>query len=211
MRVDWLEGVIGLRVPENFLFYLSAHEQCTERLLAKAKDLTAEELEISPKPEIIRMRGMIYSVRTEIHRMRGFIRLKPLGANVLYGYIKPRHKIGSYIAERFAWRNPGAIIVLGNGSESWISLCLNDEGRIFCGHGKGLAETLENIKSAFSCSKDREGEDAEDIWNIYYQSQYCPERRNIKAFHRRMPRSALASAGLKIEQNKNGKTLDDFY
>lgn len=198
-----------MRVPENFLFYLSAHEQCTEKLLAKAKDLTAEELEISQKPEIIGMRRMVYSVRTEIHRMRGFIRLKPLGANVLYGYIKPRHKIGNYIAERFARKNPGAIIVLGHSSESWISLCPIDEGRIICGHGEGLTESLEKIKSALGCSED--GEDAEAIWNIYYQSQYCPERRNIKAFHRRMPGKALASAGLKIEQNKNGKTLDDFY
>ncbi len=200
---------MGLNVPENFLFYLSAHEQCTEKLLTKAKDLTAEDLEVSTKPEIIRMRKMVYSVRTEIHRMKGFVRLKPLGAHVLYGYLKPRHKIGSYIAERFAWRNPGVITVLGYASESWISLYLGDEGRILSGHGKGLTESLEEIKSALGCFKDDWG--AEDIWKIYYQSQYCPERRNIEAFHRRMPRKALAAAGSKIEQNKNRKTLEDYF
>lgn len=198
-----------MKVPENFLFYLSAHEQCTEKLLAKAKGLTAEDLEISPEPENVRMRKMVYSVRTEIHRMKGFIRLKPLGARVLYGYLKPRHKIGGYIAERLARRNLGIIIVLGYSSESWISLCLSDEGRILNEHGGGMTESLEEIQSALGCFKD--GGNAEDVWKLYYQSQYCPERRNIEAFHRRMPRKALASAGLKIEQNKNRKTLDEFF
>ncbi len=161
-----------MKVPENFLFYLSAHEQCTEKLLAKAKDLTAEDLEISPESEIIRIRKMVYSVRTEIHRMKGFVRLKPLGAHVLYGYLKPKHKIGCYIAKRLARRNPGVIIALGS---------------------------------------FKDGGDAEGIWDIYYQSQYCPERRNVAAFHRRMPRKALASAGSMIERNKNRKTLDDFF
>jgi hypothetical protein len=68
--------VVGLRVPENFLFYLSAHESCTERLLARALDLTAKDVEISPDPEIVRVRKMVNSVRMEIHRMLGFVRLK---------------------------------------------------------------------------------------------------------------------------------------
>jgi hypothetical protein len=84
--------VVGLRVPDNFLFYLSAHEGCTERLLARASDLTAEGVEISPDPEIVRVRKMVNSVRMEIHRMMGFVRLRPLSAHhVLYGYLKPRH------------------------------------------------------------------------------------------------------------------------
>lgn len=198
-----------MNVPENFLFYLSANESCTEKLLARAKDLTAEDLDISPKAEIVRMRKMIYSVRTEIHRMKGFVRLKPLGVNVLYGYLKPRHKIGGYIAERFAWRSPGVIIVLGHSSESWISILLG--GKIISQHGGSLANSLEEIKSALNCSGDRDREDVAAVWETYYASQYCRERRNIVAFHRRMPKEALASAGLKLERNKNGVTLDDFF
>jgi hypothetical protein len=47
--------------------------------------------------------------------------------------------------------------------------------------------------------------------SVYYRSQYSPERRNISAFHRRMPKTALASADMDVEQNKNGLTLDDFF
>ncbi len=198
-----------MNVPENFLFYLSAHERCTEKLLAKAKDLTAGTLETSPKAEIVRMRKMVYSVRTEVHRMKGFVRLKPLGAHVLYGYLKPRHKIGGYITERFARRSPGVIVVLGHSSESWISILL--DGKIISQHGGSLDKSLEEIKSALNCSDESNREDVAAVWETYYASQYCPERRNITAFHRRMPKEALASAGLKLERNKNGATLDDFF
>jgi probable DNA metabolism protein len=197
-----------LNVPENFLFYLSIHESCTEKLLAKAKNLTAEDLEISPDHEIVRMRKMVYSVRMEIHRMKGFVRLKPLGAHVLYGYLKPRHKIGGYVAERFARRSPGVIVILGHSRESWISIFL--DGKMISQHGGSLAKSLEEIKSALSCSGDRDREDAAAVWEAYYASQYCSERKNIAAFHRRMPMKALSSAGLKPERNKNGVTLDDF-
>ncbi|HSD56545.1 MAG TPA: DUF4130 domain-containing protein [Methanotrichaceae archaeon] len=201
--------MVSLNVPENFLFYLSAHESCTEKLLARAKVLTAEDLEISTDPEIVRIRKMVYSVRTEIHRMKGFVRLKPLGLHVLYGYLKPRHRTGGYITERFARRSPGAIVVLGHGSESWISILLG--GKMISQHGGGLARSLEEIKSALNCSEDRDREDVAAVWETYYASQYCPGRRNIGAFHRRMPKEALASAGLKLERNKNGVTLDDFF
>jgi hypothetical protein len=49
------------------------------------------------------------------------------------------------------------------------------------------------------------------MWKAYYASQYCRERKDIEAFHRRMPKKALDSAGLTVESNKNGATLDDFF
>lgn len=200
------------RIPKNFLIYLSAHEGCTKRLLFRAKYLTVEDIEISPDPEIVQIRKMIYSVRTEIHRMKGFVRLKPLGAHVLYGFLKPRHRIGGYLAERFARRNPGTIVILGNGSESWISLIL--DGKAINGHDGCIAKSLEVIKSALNCSglnRSDEREEVEAIWKAYYASQYCRERKDIRAFHRRMPKDAMDSAGLTIERNENGATLYDFF
>jgi probable DNA metabolism protein len=200
-----------LNVPENFLFYLSAHESCTKKLLAEAKNLTAGDLETSPDPKAVRMRKMVYSVRTEIHRMKGFVRLKPLGKHVLYGYLKPRHRTGGYITERFARRSPGVIAVLGHSSESWISIFL--DGKMISQQGDSLAKSLKEIESALNCSEDlnRGREDVAAVWETYYASQYSPERRNVAAFHRRMPKEALASAGLILERNKNGVTLDDFF
>jgi len=196
-----------LRVPENFLFYLSAHEDCSERLLLWARGFLAEDLEVSHDAEVMRLRKMVSSVQGEVHRMKAFVRLKALGPCVLYGYLKPRHKIGAYVCDHFARRNPKVIIVLGNGSESWISLC--SDGKILRDHGGGIAEALEQLRSNLPCFD--EGRDVGNIWRIYYDSQYCPKRKNMAAFRCRMPRRDLEAAGLRPVQNKNGVTLDDFF
>lgn len=196
-----------MRVPENFLYYLSAHMECNERLLALAESMSAEDLEVSVDPTALRLKRMISSVVIEVHRMKGFVRLKPLGARILYGYLKPRHRIGWHVSDNLAQSNPGTIVVLGNGFESWTSLFSG--GKVLRHHGKGLAETLEGLATAFDASE--ENLELEGIWRIYYESQYCPQRRNLGAFQRRMPRRALEESKLTIERNRNGATLDDFF
>jgi hypothetical protein len=152
----------------------------------------------------------------EVYRMKAFVRLKPLGSNVLYGYLKPRHRIGEHVCDHFAQRTPGIIAVLGNGSESWVSLFR--EGRIMRDHGRGMNETLERLSSALDCPAD--GLDVgnpdagdlkvDDLWQVYYDSQYCPERKNLAIFRQRMPRRDQDAAGLRLVQNKREVTLDDF-
>ena len=196
-----------MRIPENFLYYLSMHESCSEPQQCRAEKLTVEDVELSLDPEVVGIRKMIRSVLAEVHRMRAFVRLMPLGDQVLYGYLKPRHETGGDICRFFARRSPFTIIVLGNSLESWISLCA--DGRLLQGNNGSLEQTLEEINSVFGgVEKDR---DLEEMWKVYYSSQYSPERRNIKAFHRRMPRDALDRAGLELEQNVNGLTLSDFF
>ena len=203
-----------MRTPKNFIFYLSAHDRCTERLLFRAKILRAEEIDISTDPEIIQIRRMIRSVLNEINRLKGFTRLKPFGPHILYGYLKPQHKIGVYVCDQFARKFNNTIIILGNNKGSWISLCLDK--RIMRCAGLGLDKSLDEVKLALSNSeedKEEPGgiENIEKIWQVYYSSQFCPERENISAFHRRMPKKVLNSAGLEVEQNKNGVTLDSFF
>ncbi len=200
-----------MKIPDNFLYYLSLHENCNERLLARAGNLTPEEVEVCIHPEVARIKKMVYAVLGETHRMKAFVRLQPLGARVLYGFFKPRHKIEEHICDTLARRNAGIIVVLGNGSDSWISLCR--EGRIWRDHSGGMAETLERLKSALHCNEDESSEDrssVEGLWQVYYDSQYCPERKNLAAFKRQMPRRDQEAAGLRLGQNKKNATLEDF-
>ena len=205
-----------MRVPEDYHYYLSRHQDCNERLLARAGSFTPKDLEISTDPEAVRLRKMVSAVMGEVHRMLAFVRLKPLGSQVLYGYLKPRHRIGGHVCDHFARRTPGIIAVLGNGSKSWISLCR--EGRIMRDHGRGIAETLERLSSALGLPEN--GPDAgnpdmgdlnvDDLWQVYYDSQYCPEKKNLAAFRQRMPRRDQNAAGLRLVQNKKEVTLEDF-
>jgi probable DNA metabolism protein len=216
--------VAALRVPDSFCYYLAMHKECNERILARAKKLRPEEVETSTDPEAARIKKMVYAVMGESHRMKAFVRLAPLGASVLYGYMKPRHRIGEHICDSFARRNEGTIVVLGNGRESWIAL--SREGGIWRDKGSGMAETLEKLKltAALRCCQDGSGEekaaaidcngrdrtDTEDLWQIYYDSQYCPDRKNLAAFKRNMPRRDQEAAGLRLVQNWKNATLDDF-
>jgi hypothetical protein len=108
-----------MRVPEDFLRCLLAHRSCSDAILRRARQMTAEEVECSPHPEAVRIRRMVKSVLAECHRMRGFVRLKPLGAFVLYGRLKPRHRIGGHVCDFFARRAPKTMILLGKSIESW--------------------------------------------------------------------------------------------
>jgi|EPASupsiteSAE347_1022098.scaffolds.fasta_scaffold24108_2 hypothetical protein len=233
-----------MKVPENFLYYLSAHADCNTRLLARAGEFTAQELEVLPNADAKRLRKMVFEVLGETHRMKAFVRLKPQGGAILHGYLKPRHKIAERVCDHFARRNPRTIIVLGNGLESWTALFCR--GRIMREHGAGLTETLEQLGSALhdvgshgSNEGEREGNeeakkkcgeeigktseeeirkegwekgiDAESIWKAYYDSQYCPERKNLRVFRQRMPRRDQESAGLRLLESKENATLEDFF
>jgi hypothetical protein len=71
-----------------------------------------------------------------------------------------------------------------------------------------MAETLLKLKSALHCGEDESN--VEGLWQIYYHSQYCPERKNLAAFRRHMPRRDQEAAGLRLVQNKKNVTLDNF-
>lgn len=200
-----------MKIPDDFLFYLSMHRECNERLLVRAKEIRAEELEVSLERDDIRIKKMVRDVLGEVHRMRAFVRLSTRGGLVLFGYLKPRHRIAEHICDLLARRNAGIIVVLGNGSESWACLCCGR--RIWRDHGSGLTQTLERLKAALpdDAVTCKPGPDPEVLWQAYYDSQYCPERKNLLAYHKNMPRRDQEAAGLRLVQNKKNVTLDDFF
>jgi len=171
-----------------------------------AEDLTPLELEVSCDPEMMLLRQMVHSVTCETHKMKAFVRLKPLDSYALYGYLKPKHKIGEYVCDHFARRNPGTLIMLGNSSKSWISLYSG--GKIKHDQSDALPQILERLRSEVE-GRDESGS-AENIWKAYYASQYSSERRNMALFQNRMPKKYLKSAGVGLERNQCDASLDDF-
>ncbi|HNT72183.1 MAG TPA: DUF4130 domain-containing protein [Methanothrix sp.] len=127
----------------ELLRHLAAHRNSTDRLMARARTLSPEEVEASTDPEVLRIRRMALAVRGEVCRMRGFIRLRPLGERVLWGRISPHHDVGFEISDFFARRFPGKLIVLGDGRRSWTSLY--SEGALHRQIGDGLSSTLADI------------------------------------------------------------------
>ena len=187
------------------------HSDFNERLKARAEEIGAEELEVSIDRDAVHMKKMVRDVFGEVHRMKAFVRLSACGSCILFGHIKPRHRIGGHICDHLARRNAGTIVILGNGNESWASLC--SRGRVWRDHGAGMAQTLERLKAVLpedpaACGP---GMDPEAIWQTYYDSQYCPERKNPMAFHKNMPRRDQEAAGLRLVQDRRNATLDGFF
>ena len=205
-RHDSREVVELRKVPSNFIYFLKKHEDCTQSILDKAQNLTAEELETAVDDEMIKIRKMVRSVRNEIHKMRGFVRLKSLNEKVMYGYMDPNHDIGFDVADLLARRFPGTIIVLGNSSRSWVTVFTGDE--IKERTENNLKETLNRFENIYSTEKEED--DREDVWETYYKSQYTPERKNKKLFEKNMPKKHLESAGNKTERRFKSSSLEDY-
>ncbi len=219
---------------------LAAHRDSNDRLMDRARTLSPEEMEASTDPEVLRIRRMALAVRGEVCRMRGFIRLAPLGDRVLWGRISPHHDIGFEVADFFARRFPGKLIVLGDGRRSWSSLYAG--GALLHQEGCGLAATLAEISGIMDLSaeggeeegrqgsEEKGGKDqaetkvepqhigaeegagtaAADLWTVYYQSQDEPRKAGGRRYGGRISRRALRSAGLDAEKGSGSAKLQDF-
>ncbi|MFW6048030.1 MAG: DUF4130 domain-containing protein [Candidatus Natronoplasma sp.] len=144
METLYTGQVVELSLSKRKLELLKANENTEENDIRLAKDIDNEELESTTKDDIIQIRKLIRETGREIHKMKGFVRLKQLGENAKCGYIKPKHNVGSMVTDWFAKRFPGDVIVLGNEEISWISVYA-EEG-ITHETGESLEKTLENLK-----------------------------------------------------------------
>ncbi|HOP08732.1 MAG TPA: DUF4130 domain-containing protein [Candidatus Methanofastidiosa archaeon] len=191
---------------KNIMKYLSCHCACTEAIYNQAMRTTASDIENARDQKTSRIRSMISAVRLEVHKMRGYVRLSPLGDKTLYGYMRPKHNIGEMVSNIMAHRYPNMIIVLGNSNKSWISL-YTSEGISYMSDGP-LEKVVEKLGQLTKTSGEKT--DIEGVWDVYYKSQYRPERRNLKYFHQNMTLTSMRSVRPKPESNKNGATLDSF-
>jgi hypothetical protein len=203
-----------MRTPDNFVELLVAHKDSDDRMIEYAKSLTPLEIETSTDPNVLRIRRMIYAVQGEIHRMRGFVRLEPFGRCVLWGRMSPDHEVGFEVADFFAKRFPGTIIVLGDGWRAWSSL--RTEGGFLRHRGDGVAAALEELGRFMGVGVD-EGEeggganaDVTDLWEVYYRSQDEPQKDGRRNFGGRISKRSLKSAGMETERGRGNKRLADF-
>lgn len=190
----------------NYMKYLACHSSCSDSLYAYASKLDQKDIDNARSSKASKIRSMISSVRLEIHKMRGFVRLAPIGDNVLYGYIKPRHRIGSNVAGILAHRYPNTIIVLGNSSKSWISL-YTENGLSSVEDGP-LDSVIEKLGYEAKALDGKES--IESLWQTYYDSQYRPERRNHNYFKKNVTLTSMRSARLKTEGKFTKASLDDY-
>ena len=194
-----------MHAPKEFLRYLALNKDCNISVMNRASILSYEELDVSTDKENIRIKKMVNSVLAEIHLMRGFVRLKPVGERILYGYLKPQHDIGEIVCYFLSKRFPNTVVILGNNARSWTSIY--DGKRSYKKEGGALTRAVEDLRELMDNEEEVE---VENLWETYYWSQYCDDRRNIKYYKANMPKKYQDAAGIKVARNTGRITLDDF-
>jgi len=186
--------------------YLLLNKNISSNLLEKSKKMSWHDINISADSDTVEIRRKIGEVRSEIHKLRGFVRFNSINDNILFGYIKPQHKTGRIVTDSFAKRFQNNIIILGNEKMVWISY-YSKNNYLRYEDKKNLKDTLDQIKLLI---KDAKELDIEKIWETYYNSQFIKEREDHNLFYKNMPRKYLRASGNKVELKLNSKTLDEY-
>ena len=186
--------------------YLLMNKKVSPILLEISTNISWHELNTSADSKIVMIRRKVGEVRSEIHRMRGFVRFDSINDKVLFGYMNPEHKIGRLVTDIFARRFQKNIVILGNDHKVWVSYYSEKSYKRY-EESKSLNEIVAEVRSLIDSNNEV---DISKIWQVYYDSQYIKERENHKLFYKNMPKKHLKSTGNNIELRLNTKTLDDY-
>ena len=167
------------------LDYMKMHNPRVPAMEEYVRGKSWRDLELDVSPKGIKARRMISSVKSEIRHMKGLVRLKPLGNAILYGYMKPHHKIMGYIAGYFAMRFPSTVIILGN-SNCCHAAFYSKKMQSF-----SIARPLRAVIDELEGVMESKDGGADDIWRAYYS---CYINTDAKAW-RKMPSIHIHSAG----------------
>jgi len=194
-----------LSLSKRKMKLLEANESTERKDIYLAKRIDDEELETAKEDDIIRIRKLIKETGREIHKMKGFVRLKQFGDKVKCGYMKPKHEVGFMVADWFAKRFPSKVIVLGNEEEGWISI-YTKEG-ISHEKSKSLKDALSKLAKHLEMEKEV---DLTELWEKYYESQYSKHRKNKELFKKNMPKKYRERAENKVEVKSELRSLDEY-
>ncbi len=192
--------------PDYYLYLLSLHKDITDSFMQKAvRSVERGEESSRLDPTANKFRKMAWGVLNEIHYLRSFARLNPLGDNVLHGFIKPEHDIGMSVSTYLAKRNPGMVIVVGNYQKSWVSFF---DGREVHRSVEGpVSKVLDEFEAKLGSN---DTSNVEELWKTYYWSQYCDERRNIRYFSQVMPKKYRKSTALVVEGKSRLASIEKY-
>jgi probable DNA metabolism protein len=124
---------------------------------------------------------LAWDVRREIHHAKAYIRLTPMEGHgegycntpLLWGEFILQHETAPLVLQHFMKRFPGYVILL----------LVKDKA--YAAKNGEIHETVVD-RNAFALPVQRD--EFLEEWLAFYQSQYIPERRNIKLMKRHIPK-----------------------
>ena len=144
------------------------------RLLWRVVHEGADLLENLADADVHAVRQLVLQVRRDEHKMRAFVRFKPVasdGVERFIAFYRPDHLIVRVAAPFFAGRFA---------SMTWSILTPD-----LCAHWNGQQLSFSDGVVA---TPDVDGDDVEALWRSYYATVFNPARVNVAAMTREMPR-----------------------
>ena len=172
---------------------------------------------------LVKKRGN--AVISESYKLSAYVRLTPLSEMILFGSCLPEHNTGSMIAEYITKRYHNFLILIFTDKDFHLATERVDISELPTFSGKTNEEIIEKIRNfAVSIFDDRLDEkylllNADDLWEVFYETQFLSQRENLKLYHRAIPKYMFNKAGMSIEEeffkkvtnkNKQNTTLDKY-
>lgn len=173
--------------------------------------------------KLIKKRGN--AVIWESYKLSAYVRLTPYPEMVLSGKCSPEHDTGQMIAEYLADRFRNFVVIIFTDTRCFFAT-KRDEIEDFpdiqeMGEQAVISEIRSFAKRSFSerLGKEYLKMDCNGLWEEFYETQYLSQRKNLKLFHRDIPKYMFKKAGMKIEESfykkvtsklRNNQTLDDY-
>lgn len=145
-------------------------------------------------------------VSRSYHRLSMFARPDFVNG-ILSVKVESPHRIGDMFCRWLAGKNPDLPVAVLEKETAWI------------GNGRYLGlDNFTHIRSSFleSLSFSRGSDDIDDMWDVYYDSQMIPGRRNKKHAKHLQPKASSAISDMsardryKVERGISNCTLDSF-
>lgn len=172
---------------------------------------------------LVKKRGN--AVISESYKLSAYVRLTPLSEMILFGSCLPEHNTGSMIAEYISKRYQNFLILIFTDKDFYLASERVDISKLPTFSGKTNEEIIEKVRIfSMSIFDDRLDEkylllNADDLWEVFYETQFLSQRENLKLYHRAIPKYMFRKAGMSLEEefykkvtdkNKQNATLDKY-
>ena len=194
---------------EGYISLVLRHSSCEPAELVRfmcSCEGNADMLYSGKTPTGKKYYNYMRDVSRSYHRLSMFARPDFVNG-ILSVKVDSPHRIGDMFCRWLSGKNPDLPVAVLEKETAWI--------------GNGMYLGLENfthISSSFfeSLSFSRETDDIDDLWDVYYDSQMIPVRRNKKHAQHLQPKSSSTISEMsardryKVERGISNCTLDNF-
>jgi probable DNA metabolism protein len=156
-------------------------------------------------------------VGKEFNRTRSFTRTHLNAHGILWGIINIEHKVEDMVLDFFHQRFPRYIVILYNQNTKISHIC-NEKGNIEEKSTpiQNLIAQLEKERPVFEIipgekiNGEKLSQENQELYRVFYESQYIADRKNPRYFQQMMPKKWQAAPGMEMEKRFLNTSLTKY-